>query len=164
MAWDLKGEQLVTLTDILHHEKYNVTGLKNYTQKASEDVCKSLEEYLVVANTTHEEEGITIKTYKDFHDTKLDWWENQPCDCNWSMWKSWSSCTKTCGEGSNAGTRCREREVTQAAINGGRCLGPANECEKCNEKCCRKINDFSSIFVLLTLKRLDTFSVCVIIL
>ena len=155
MAWDLKGEQLETLTDILHHEKYNVTGLKKFT-KESEDVCESLETYLVEANRTHEEEENTVRNFKKVHDVKLNWWETQPCNCIWSNWGSWSSCTNTCGEGDDAGTRCKERQITQQPINGGTCQGSQMECEKCNEQCCRTFRNF----VLFSLLSCCIFRAC----
>ena len=37
LTWDLKGEQLVTLTQVLHHETYNNTGLKDFGSDDEDD-------------------------------------------------------------------------------------------------------------------------------
>jgi len=138
LTWDLKGEQLVTLTQILHHENYTNTALKDFLEndKECEEVLKSLGHYIQLANETHVEEGNKIDIDKQELDDKLEWWRTQACDCIWTEWGSWSECTKTCGEGENAGTTIRKREVSQEALNNGTCSGSPEHIETCNERCC----------------------------
>jgi len=141
LAWDLKGEQLVEMTQVLHHGDYNTTGLKDFgpddeNDKECDQVLKSFDQYIKLANETHVEEGNQIEIYKQELDDKLEWWRTQACDCILTEWGSWSECTKTCGEGENAGTTKRIREVSQEALNNGTCLGSREETKKCNNVCC----------------------------
>ena len=53
-------------------------------------------------------------------------------DCEWSPWKSWSGCTKSCGGGSRRKNRLKS--VTEAY--GGTCEGNATETKFCNEQDC----------------------------
>ena len=139
----MKGEQLVTMIQLLHHENYTNTGLKDFgsddeNDKECEKVLKSLDHYIKLANETHVEEGNQTEIYKQELDHQLKWWRTQACDCIWTEWGSWSQCTKTCGEGENAGITKRTRTVSQDALNNGTCLGSSEEREKCNDVCCRK--------------------------
>ena len=139
----MKGEQLVTLTQVLHHENYTNTALKDFgpddeNDKECEEVLKSLDHYIKLANETHVEEGNKIEIYKQELDDQLEWWRTQACDCIWTEWGSWSECTKTCREGENAGSTKRTRTLSQDALNNGTCLGSDEESKKCNDVCCRK--------------------------
>ena len=133
------------MTQVLHHGDYNTTGLKDFgpdneNDKECEQVLKSFDQYIKLANETHVEEGNQIEIYKQELDDKLEWWRTQACDCILTEWGSWSECTKTCGEGENAGTTKRIREVSQEALNNGTCLGSREETKKCNNVCCRKFS------------------------
>ena len=133
LSWDLKGEQLVELTEILHHTKYNTTGLENFKHE-EEDCKKPLQDYIQGANTTHIEEAKMIREFETYISDNLQRWEEHPCDCVWGEWEEWTACTKTCG----GGTRNRERKVAEPAINGGKCEGSTIDNEECNIGCCRE--------------------------
>jgi len=169
LAWDLKEEQLATLTEVLYHGNYSNTGLKDFSyngttgynnyynntglnntnsetdetdsededDKECEEVLKSLDHYIKLANETHVEEGNRTERYQKELADWLEWWRTQPCDCIWSDWGPWSPCTKTCGEGANAGTTQRTRTVSREALNNGEeCSGSFVESKKCNVVCC----------------------------
>jgi len=54
-------------------------------------------------------------------------------DCMWSMWASWSLCSKTCGRGE----QYRSRSIARAASEGGAgCAGVFEEYEECQEVDC----------------------------
>jgi len=57
-----------------------------------------------------------------------------PChaDCRWETWGNWSSCTRTCGGGSQA----RERVSVPARFGGRPCQGSAREEGTCNTAGC----------------------------
>lgn len=60
---------------------------------------------------------------------------NCPVNCQWAEWNHWSTCTKTCGNG----TRSRGRSQNQTAQHGGlACSGPAQQSENCNPNACPK--------------------------
>ena len=104
----MKGEQLVTLTTVLHHGNYSNTGLKDFSyngttgldnyynntglkdsnntnsetdetdsddedDKECEEVLKSLDHYIKLANETHVEEGNRTQKYKKELDGQLKW-------------------------------------------------------------------------------------------
>jgi len=129
LTWDLKGEQLSTLEDILHQEKYGNTGLKKYE---AEDCTKPLADYIQNANATHEEERRTIEDYKTYVDETLKKWEDHPCNCFWAQWEEWSRCSVTC----EGGTRIRARSIALSIRQGGTCDEPDLEDEPCNDVCC----------------------------
>ena len=54
-----------------------------------------------------------------------------PADCVFGDWDNWSSCTKTCG----GGTQTRVRKVTQKEANGGKCDN-APQSQACNTQGC----------------------------
>jgi len=169
LAWDLKEQQLDSLTKVLYHGNYSNTGLKDFSyngttgynnyynntglnstnsetdetdsededDKECEEVLKSLDHYIKLANETHVEEGNRTERYQKELADWLEWWRTQPCDCIWSDWGPWSPCTKTCGEGANAGTTKRTRTVSREALNNGEeCSGSFVESKKCNVVCC----------------------------
>ena len=54
-------------------------------------------------------------------------------DCIWSTWSDWTSCSKTCGQGS----KNRRREVQTRAQNGGsQCQGLSRQNQSCNVRDC----------------------------
>ena len=54
-------------------------------------------------------------------------------DCEWSTWGQWSSCSKTCGHGS----QWRKRTIVTNAENGGKqCDGSSEETKTCLEGLC----------------------------
>ena len=127
------------LIEVLHLDTYETTKLKDFKGKEEcQSVLKSLDDYIILANQTHIEEGNKTETYKQEIDIKLDWWKTQKCDCIWKEWGSWTPCSKTCGKGDNAGTRTRERTKDQEELNGGSCSKIKKEKGKCNQVCCRK--------------------------
>ena len=92
----MKGVQLVTLTQVLHHETYNNTGLKDFGSDDEDDeecaeVLKSLGHYIQLANETHVAEGNKIEIYIQELDYKLEWWRTQACNCIRTEWGSWSA-------------------------------------------------------------------------
>ena len=57
---------------------------------------------------------------------------NAPVDCQWSAW-SWGSCSKTCGGGTQTGSRT----ISQQALNGGKaCTGDSTLTQGCNTHSC----------------------------
>ncbi|CAK8671655.1 unnamed protein product [Clavelina lepadiformis] len=54
-------------------------------------------------------------------------------NCAWSSWGSWSTCSNTCGPGSQ--TRSRKHAVT-AYCGGSACSGVSLETKSCNLECC----------------------------
>merc|ERR1712066_928559 len=51
-----------------------------------------------------------------------------PVNCTWSAW-TWSSCSKSCGNGTQNGVR----SITQPALHGGdNCTGPSSDMRSCN--------------------------------
>ena len=137
MAWYLKQDQLKELYSVLHHENYTDTALAKENDQV-EDLCSGLNEYIIKANETAQEEKIKLDAHLEiviYWKAKMD---NEPCPCVWGEWSAWSVCTTTCGIGSTQ----RERSVTKEAINGGmECQGNDNEQKNCNEDvCCRELN------------------------
>ena len=59
---------------------------------------------------------------------------------NWSNWKKYSACSKSCG----SGLKSRKRTCTNPApSNGGsKCKGSAKETMKCNTQSCKKKSKF----------------------
>lgn len=55
-----------------------------------------------------------------------------PIDGVWGNWSEWSSCTVTCGPG----TQERTRECTPPRHGGKDCQGPSRESRECNERPC----------------------------
>ena len=54
-------------------------------------------------------------------------------DCSWDMWGTWSSCTVTCGGGSQTSKRTEAQQVQ----NGGQsCTGESTRQRNCNEEGC----------------------------
>ena len=55
-----------------------------------------------------------------------------PVDCVWGQWSTWSSCSKSCGGGTN--TRSRSKIETER--NGGSCPGSGSDSKRCNTQSC----------------------------
>ena len=53
-------------------------------------------------------------------------------NCKWSNWRSYSSCSKTCG----GGTQSRSRSKTINEANGGSCPGSSTMTRDCNTQNC----------------------------
>ncbi|KAF6021495.1 BAI3 [Bugula neritina] len=58
-------------------------------------------------------------------------------ESTWGLWKAWSTCSKSCGDG----TQSRERHVTPGWTRDRKlkergCAGPATEVRACNLGCC----------------------------
>ena len=124
------------LETILTDEKYNTTGLAKNT---TPDCTKDLQHYIDEAKVMHKKEAKLLEEDERLVDIKLRWWETQPCPCIWGPWSENSACTKTCREeGGDAGISCKNREIKQEAINGGTCEGENQECQECNDECCRE--------------------------
>ena len=63
---------------------------------------------------------------------------DQHSDASWGSWISWSSCSRTCGDGS----RTRLRPCTGSSSNG--CPGSSVETETCNDGACPTWSNWSS--------------------
>ena len=66
--------------------------------------------------------------------------EMDPCDCEYTDWDKWSSCTVTCG----GGTIKRTREIARAASEGGICAGFTEETAICQDLPCPTPSQTSS--------------------
>ena len=53
-------------------------------------------------------------------------------DCNWNIWGSWGSCTKTC----DSGSRTRTRSKNGPFYGGIDCSGSLSESSSCNTNSC----------------------------
>ena len=62
-------------------------------------------------------------------------------NCKWSNWRSYSSCSKTCG----GGTQSRSRSKTINEANGGSCPGSSTMTRDCNTQNCPSKYLFCSI-------------------
>lgn len=61
-----------------------------------------------------------------------------PVDCQWSNWTPWSTCSKSCGEGSMV----KKRSIYQQAKNGGKsCQGRNKEERKCSTNDCPPVEE-----------------------
>jgi len=137
LGWNLKQDQLEDLTDILHHENYNATGLSTGNDGVDQ-LCEGLTEYIEKVNKTAWE---VEKPELDEHLQEVEDIEiaiaTHPCPCVWSSWEGWSECSTTC----EAGSRNRQREIEKEAINNGaECVGEKEEIEACNEDVCCPVN------------------------
>lgn len=57
-----------------------------------------------------------------------------PVDCQWKEWSTWSSCSRTCGDG---GHRNRVRDfITNATCGGQLCVGDSLVHQNCTAPCC----------------------------
>jgi hypothetical protein len=66
---------------------------------------------------------------------------NSPKDCVTSEWSDWSSCSVSCG----GGTQTRTRTIIKPAENGGNCI--LTDTRRCNENYCQvdcKVSDWSN--------------------
>ena len=53
-------------------------------------------------------------------------------DCIWESWRDWSTCSKTCG----GGTQIRSRRVASHETKGGNCSGEISEQQDCSTETC----------------------------
>ena len=54
-------------------------------------------------------------------------------NCTWGQWNTWSTCSVTCG----GGTQGRNRSIRQQALYGGNeCIGEDNDTQTCNNFGC----------------------------
>ena len=68
-------------------------------------------------------------------------------DGSWSEWRSWSVCTRSCGEGTQ--TRSRTCSNPRPAHGGRRCLGSPAEKRSCNTNGCPgKLRPVSKVVLL----------------
>ena len=56
----------------------------------------------------------------------------QTVSCQMSSWSGWSSCSQTCG----AGTQTRSRSITRYPSNGGSACGSTSGSQYCNTQSC----------------------------
>ena len=55
-------------------------------------------------------------------------------DCKWGVWSLWSTCSRSCGKGSQQ----RSRRIVQNPSNGGKeCQGGNSERRDCNLQQCQ---------------------------
>ena len=60
-----------------------------------------------------------------------------PCPTDkWSVWGSWSSCSKTCGNGTSVRIRDCYTSVSDRLVDPGNCFGVGEETTSCNEADC----------------------------
>ena len=53
--------------------------------------------------------------------------------CQWATWRTWASCSQTCGGGSQQRTR---KYKVHAENGGNQCTGPSLEKQTCSEEEC----------------------------
>lgn len=65
---------------------------------------------------------------------------NPLVDGMWSSWSTWTTCSKTCGSGTQARKRCCDNP--KPAHNGTYCIGGGLQMQNCNasKSCPRKLN------------------------
>lgn len=73
---------------------------------------------------------------------------NPPIDCQVSAWSAWSTCTASCGGGSQS----RTRSVTQSPSGGGAACPVLSESQSCNTHGCGT----PSYLLLSSLSHLDS--------
>ena len=56
-----------------------------------------------------------------------------PVDCSWNTWGQWSTCSVTCGTGSQGRTRTKAQ---QAANGGNQCRGSSRDTRNCKTQNC----------------------------
>ena len=71
-------------------------------------------------------------------------------DGGWGDWTSWSSCSETCGNGTE--TRTRECDNPEPTESGTDCLGNNAESQQCNAGACPGM--LLLLLLLLGLKRI----------
>jgi len=123
-GWTEKIEQLDKIREIIHHERYNVTGLADDAADVEVE-CKGIAEYVDKEDKQADEEDEDLKTEENSVGIEIDWVNTHPCDCVWAPWSSWAGqfidpvlglpCLAECG-GSET---FRERGVEKPATNGG---------------------------------------------
>jgi len=138
-----KIEQLDKIREIIHHERYNVTGLADDAADVEVE-CKGIAEYVDKEDKQADEEDEDLKTEENSVGIEIDWVNTHPCDCVWAPWSSWAGqfidpvlglpCLAECG-GSET---FRERGVEKPATNGGVDCPEDGEFEvkKCNMQPC----------------------------
>lgn len=134
-GWTEKIKQLKEIREIIHHERYNVTGLAQDAADVEEE-CKGIAEYADKEDEQADKEDEELKTEEKDVGIEIEWVNSYPCDCLWAPWSPWTPCSARCG----GGKRKRGRLVDKPAINGGvKCLEQDKwEKEECNSQCCRK--------------------------
>ena len=131
-GWKEKQEQLQKIHDILHDDKYkNITGLH-----------KALGDYIDNAHKTSENEDMELKKEESEVAVEKNIFVNRDCDCVWSDWGHWGTCSKTCDEG----VKTRNRTVLRPAVNDG--------------KPCKKFVSHTSCFKVHCRKQLKLYSIC----
>ena len=57
----------------------------------------------------------------------------EPVNCVWGEWSTYTACSKTCGNGTQARQRTIALEASQTGIN---CTGSDREAKECNDGRC----------------------------
>ena len=70
-------------------------------------------------------------------------------DCIWASWGDWSTCTKTCG----GGTQTRTRKVETYETKVGDCIGEPIEEQECNTGICPAGAGMNIIVILKYIKK-----------
>ena len=98
------------------------------------DSLKKLQDTIEHLNKTAHAEDVELQKEEDEVMGLRVTIENYVCDCTYTSWGDWGSCSKTCGE---ERIKSRSRDVRWNATNGGKeCFGSNRASQSCNKGEC----------------------------